>query len=79
MKYRVHFETVASLSVTVEIPDDTDPDDIHEVAIDTAYNEIPGGICAQCSGWGQDWNFDIGEYDLAKDFNGREITPEPAD
>lgn len=59
-KYRVHFQSGASCTVTVEAEDE-------EAAIEAAYDELPGGICAQCSGWGQEWSIDLGEWDLEKD------------
>lgn len=55
MKYTVNFSQIVSVSVTV------DADDI-ESAIEAAYDEAPSGVCAQCSGWNQDWSRDdVGE------------------
>ena len=54
-KYRVNFETGASLTITVEAED---PD----LALDKAYEGLPGGICAQCSGWGGQWDLDLGDW-----------------
>jgi len=54
-KYRVYLTTTASATVYVEAEN---PDD----AIDLAYEEGPAGICAHCSGWGQNWSVDLGEW-----------------
>lgn len=56
-KYHVNLQTVASMSVTVEAEDE-------KSAIDAAYEEIPSGVCAQCSGWDQFWSLDLGEFEL---------------
>jgi hypothetical protein len=49
--YTVHFTTVLSTSVTVGATD-------ADAAIALAYEEAPGGICALCSGWGEQWSRD---------------------
>lgn len=59
-RYRVQFETSAWCSVTVEAADEDE-------AVDLAYEEIPSGVCAQCSGWGQSWSLGLGDFELAKD------------
>ena len=59
-RYRVYFETTASCTVEVDADDE-------DAAIDKAYDEIPSGVCAQCSGWGQPWSLDFGELDLIED------------
>lgn len=52
--YTFYFTTVMSASVTVEAED-------AEEALDLAYEELPPvGLCAQCTGWGQQWNRDTG-------------------
>lgn len=62
--YRVYFTATANLAVKVEINDDgLDPAEARDVAIEAAYNEQPSGICAQCSGWGQPWSIDLGEFE----------------
>ena len=53
-KYQVVFQSAAEVYVTVEA---SDP----EEAIDLAYDHIPDDVCAQCSGWGQDYTLDIGD------------------
>ena len=47
-KYAVYFVGTANTSVIVEA-------DSKEEAGDKAYDALPTGICAQCSGWGQTW------------------------
>lgn len=56
MKYQVLFTTTASYVVTVE---SESPD----TAIEEAYDLLPSGVCAQCSGWGRDYSLDFGEWD----------------
>lgn len=75
MKYTVHLTTFASLSIDVEIPDDTDQDKAREAAIEAALDNAPNGVCAQCSGWGQKWDLEIGDWDVAKEMDGSEIDP----
>ena len=31
---------------------------------DAAYNQAPGGVCAQCSGWGHEWGLELGEWEV---------------
>lgn len=60
-KYRVYFQTVASATVEVEVPDGmTDPEEI----ADYAYNrgQMPS-LGAQAAGWGQSWSLDLGEWE----------------
>ncbi len=76
-KYRVDLTAYASLTITVDVPDDLDDDDAREAAIEKAFEEKPTDICAQCAGWRQPWSLDIGEWDVAKDpSTGREYAPE---
>lgn len=68
-EYTVYFSTNASCSVTV---DDDDLDQamvteygLKEILIERAYELVPGGLCAQCSGWGSDVGVDLsGEWDV---------------
>lgn len=63
MKKRVFLETKASMTVVVDVPDDTPEYEIEEVAIGLAIEETPSGVCAQCSGWGQPWDLDFGDFE----------------
>ena len=56
-EYRIHFTTGTSATVCVEA-DDLD------AAIDAAYEELPGSICAQCSGWGKKWTREEGDFEV---------------
>ena len=56
-EYRVSFHAGASTTITVEADDE-------EAALDKAYDALPNSICAQCSGWGQKWSRDIGEWEV---------------
>lgn len=58
--YTVHLETTASLTSTVEA-------DSPEEAIEAALLTTPSSPCAQCSGWGQSWELDLGEWDVAQE------------
>lgn len=55
-KFTVHMEASIGVSVTVEAED-------VEAALEACYDEVPRSICAQCSGWGEDWGKDEGEYE----------------
>lgn len=56
-KYRVYYTTVASISVVVEADDAFS-------AREAADERFPDpSICAQCSGWGQDYSLDLGEWE----------------
>ncbi len=52
--YRVNYTSGAFLSIAVEADNEED-------AIDKAYEEVPSGVCAQCSGWGEKWSLDVGD------------------
>lgn len=45
-KYRLFFSQTAGAYATVEA-------DSLDDAIERAYDELPSGVCAQCSGWGR--------------------------
>jgi hypothetical protein len=69
-KYWVYMSATASLSIKVDV-DDTDlgPEEIQDKAIELAYEQSPGSICANCSGWREDWSREIGEWEpLDKEF-----------
>lgn len=59
-KYMVNFVATASMTITVEAED-------AEAAIEAAHEDAPTGVCAQCSGWGQDFSLDLsGEWELSE-------------
>lgn len=58
--YRVYLQANADLTIKVEADD---PED----AIEKAFEESPSGVCAGCSGWGQKWGLDIGEFELVEE------------
>lgn len=69
-EFMVFFEGMAGLTIRVEADD---PDD----AVNKAYDEMPGGVCAQCSGWGKEWSLDVpDEWDvcLIEDGAGKDVT-----
>lgn len=53
-KYRVYLQTVAETVIEVEA-------DTKEDAYDLALSEPTPRICAQCSGWGNDQNLQLGD------------------
>jgi hypothetical protein len=54
--YRVYLNATASFYVNVEAEDE-------DSAIDKAYEMAPREVCAHCSGWGQAWGIDLGEWE----------------
>lgn len=74
-KYIVHMSQVVSLTVQVEA-------ETPEDAAENAWEHTPGGICAQCSGYGRDWSRDDSaefEVDLVTDEAGAEVWDEGQD
>lgn len=55
----VYFTTGASCAITVEVPDDADDD----LIIDLAWEELPGSLCASCSGYSQNFSVDLGDWE----------------
>jgi hypothetical protein len=56
-EYTVHLQQNASTAVKVEADD---PED----ALELAWQDTPGGLCAQCSGWGNPPGIDLaGEWE----------------
>lgn len=53
-KYIVYLNTVASTSIEVEADNEDD-------AMEKAYDSGMPTICAQCSGWNQPHNLDLGD------------------
>lgn len=70
--FRVYLETGASLTVTVEAADEG-------AAIEEAFANVPRDICANCSGWGQNWSRELGEWDVARNGDGTDVQPERKD
>lgn len=52
-KYTVYFTQTASASVTIEAPS-------RDEAEEAAYQEVPGSLCASCSGWGSSVGVELG-------------------
>jgi hypothetical protein len=60
-KYNVHFTGTASAIVEVEA-------ESKKEAAEKAYEEMPGSICAQCSGWREKWSREWpDDMDIAED------------
>ena len=62
-KYRVYLQAIANLSVEVEAED---PDE----ALELAFEQHGQYLCAQCSGWGENWSLDIREWEAAGERDG---------
>lgn len=73
-KFTVHMDAVISTAVTVEAED-------VEAALAACYDELPRSICAQCSGWGESWGKDEGEYEPVSvhDENNTEVWTEKSE
>ncbi|RNL64394.1 hypothetical protein EFK50_07675 [Nocardioides marmoriginsengisoli] len=56
-KYVIYLTTEASIAIEVEA-------DSLEEAQDAAFDELPSGVCAQCSGWGSAWSLDLGDFEV---------------
>lgn len=54
-RYRVPIQTLITAYVTVEADDPTD-------ALDKAFDGRTPSLCAQCSGRGQSYSMDLGEW-----------------
>ena len=72
-KYRVYLQTVASTTIEVEAEDKDD-----------AYDKATSGdlptICAQCSGWGNSQNLDLGDvWEIPQDATIEEYVEEVAE
>ena len=66
--YRVFFTSTASTVVEVEAED-------FEAAVEAAYDGLPGGVCAQCAGWGGGPGIELaGEWDA--DYTGAVVDGE---
>lgn len=63
-KYRQWFSTGASGYVEIE----ADSPEEAEAKIEREIGD-PGGICAQCSGWGRDQGIDLGEWEVDTEAN----------
>lgn len=71
-EFKVYFEGMAGMTVTVEA------DDV-EAAIEKAHDAIPSGVCAQCGGWGEKWSLGVPDewgVDSVADENGKTVYTE---
>lgn len=73
MKARVNFIASASQYVEVEIDDaeleGLEEEEINEMFLDRAYDEMQDGLCNYCSGGGYSSNFsiDMGQFEPVED------------
>lgn len=57
-RYNVHLQTTAHTVIEVEA-------DSKEEAVEAALGQVMPRICAQCSGWGNEQNLELGdEWDI---------------
>jgi hypothetical protein len=66
-KYRVNLTAPADLNITVEVPDGLSPEKARETAIEEACQKAPSQVCAQCSGWGSEYELELGEWKASGD------------
>lgn len=64
MKATVLMLAVTSMSVQVDIPDDTPEDERYAAAVDAAYENAPPGLCFHCAGYDRPWGRDEGQPDV---------------
>lgn len=82
-EYTVYFPVYAEVSVqvTVDLDELEDQEDAVDVAIDQAYDNLPRGICAQCSGWGKKHSIEldpsVAEAQYAEDEDGQTVWGDP--
>lgn len=70
-KYRVSMQTVATTVIEIEVPDDvTDPEEIAERAAEEG--EFPT-ICAQCAGWGRNYNLVMDGEWIVSEYEGKPL------
>jgi hypothetical protein len=60
-KFRIGIPQVMWIYVDVEVEDQETEDETRDEAIEKAYREAPGDICAGCTGWGHDWSREVDE------------------
>jgi hypothetical protein len=53
--YKVQLQRADWVTLTVEAEDE-------DAALDAAYELAPGEPCGQCSGWGESWYLDVGDW-----------------
>lgn len=63
--FHVTGTTSTDVSLKVELTDEEiegkHPDDIVDLLMDRFHDEAPSTICAQCSGWGQEFSRDVSD------------------
>lgn len=65
-KYLIEIQTTATATMQIEAED-------ADSAIDQAFEGAPN-VCAQCGGWGKDYDLELGEWDMPRDGEGREAS-----
>jgi len=64
-KFTAHFETTASASLTMDVPNDVAADGPEAIAeyIYANHPDAMPSVCAQCSGWGKAFSLDLGDFE----------------
>lgn len=62
-KYTAYFRTEASMSITADVPDDVAADGAEAISEWIIANGRSASVCAPCSGWGQPYSLDLGEWE----------------
>jgi hypothetical protein len=62
-KYTAYFRTEASMTVTADVPDDVAADGPEAISEWIKANGSSASICARCSGWGQPYGLELGDWE----------------
>lgn len=62
-KYTAYFRTGASMTITADVPDDVAAEGPDAISEWISANGPSASICAQCSGWGQPYGLEIGDWE----------------
>lgn len=71
--FEIEFQTSICAVVRVTAPQEITS--LEEAKAWAEEQSCDASICASCSGWGQDYSLDIGEWQPAEDRNGNCIEP----
>lgn len=62
-EYTAYFITTASAAIKADVPDDVAAEGAEAISEWICSNRGMPRLCAQCSGWGQEYNVDLGEWE----------------
>ena len=82
-EYTVYFPVYSEYAITVTADPDSyaDEEEMVDALIEAGYDNMPGDICAQCSGWGRGWHLEFSadgvESHYINDEEGKTIWGDP--